>query len=175
MPHESPVIRQIQAGDFDAFIEMLTEMARGLSMEERLWITRDDLEDRHARLDRLRDALLGNPPLFEALILEIQGRPVGFCTFHTSFSTYRGQPGLFLEDLFVRESHRKSGLGKHLMTKLARIAKERACHRIVWNVPEDDKELQRFYKGLGARELKESTMILHEASFNDLSPDNRTG
>ncbi len=173
MNADKPIIRKIRGDDFDSFIDMLAEMARGLAMEERLWIIRDDVEDRDIRLERLRDALLGNPPLFEALILEIRGRAVGFCTFHTSFSTWRGQPGLFLEDLFVRDSHRKSGLGERLMSRLARIARERDCHRIVWNVPEDDENVHRFYKRLGARELKEATMILREASFDDLASKTR--
>ncbi len=165
----TPIIRKIQPQDFDSFIDMLVEMARGLSMEERLWIIRDDVEGRAARIERLREALLGETPLLETLILEMDGRVAGFCTFHTSFSTYRGQPGLFLEDLYVRADHRKQGLGERLMTALAKIARRRSCHRIVWNVPEDDEPVQRFYRGLGARELKEATMILQEASIDALA------
>jgi GNAT superfamily N-acetyltransferase len=159
-PHPKIRLHQAEPGDFDALVEMLAEMARSLSMERRLWITRADIPDRAARLDRLRGALFGDRPLIEALILEVEAQPAGFCTFHTSFSTFRGQTGLFLEDLFVRESLQKQGLGGHLMARLAAIARKRDCYRIVWHVPADDHALQRFYRNLGARDVEEGTMIL---------------
>ncbi len=169
LPSNRLLIREGEPNDFDSLVEMVMEMSRFLSMEDRLWIARDDIPDRDPRRERLRDALFGHQRLFEALILEVEGHPAGFCTFHTSFSTYRGQPGLFLEDLFVRESFQKRGLGKQLMAKLAKVAKDRGCYRIVWNVPADDEDLQRFYKGLGAREVEEWTMILHGNPLDELA------
>ncbi|NIS60503.1 MAG: GNAT family N-acetyltransferase [Proteobacteria bacterium] len=134
-----------------------------------MWIAHEDIPNRDLRLERLRDALFADQPLFEALILEVEGHPAGFCTFHTSFSTYRGQLGIFLEDLFVRDSFQRSGLGKQLMAKLATVAKDRGCNRIVWNVPADDGNLQRFYKGFGARKAEEWTMTLHGKPLDELA------
>jgi hypothetical protein len=55
------------------------------------------------------------------------------------------------------------------MTKLAGIAKDRGCYRIVWNVPAEDEQVQRFYKNLGANELNEWAMILHDKSLDELA------
>jgi GNAT superfamily N-acetyltransferase len=146
-------------------------MAESLSMESRMLLTRAGVADKTDRRERLREALFGDRPLLEALILEIEGEPTGLCTFHTSFSTYRGQPGLFLEDLFVREGAREQGHGRRLMAFLAEVAEARGCYRILWNVPEDDKAVQRFYRNLGAKPVKESTMILKDKALTALAVD----
>jgi hypothetical protein len=55
------------------------------------------------------------------------------------------------------------------MAKLANVAKDRGCYRIVWNVPADDEDLQRFYRGLGTREVEEWTMILYGNPLDELA------
>src|SRR5262245_32057593 len=74
---------------------------------------------------------LGRPrPPFECLLAEITGRPVGFAVFFATYSTWRGQEGIHLEDLFVLEAERRHGVGRALVGRIARIARERRCARL---------------------------------------------
>ena len=69
----------------------------------------------------------------EVLLVEADGRSVGFAVFFTSFSTWLGLAGIFLEDLFVLPDERGKGYGKGLLQHLARIAVQRGCGRLEWN------------------------------------------
>jgi GNAT superfamily N-acetyltransferase len=71
---------------------------------------------------------------FEVLIASLCGEPVGFALFLPDFSTWRGRPGIFLEDLFVREAARGHGVGRALIARLASIALERDALALHFNV-----------------------------------------
>lgn len=73
---------------------------------------------------------------FECLIAEVGGTPVGICLFFQNYSTWEGRAGLYVEDLFVEEQARGLGLGQALMAAMARVARERDCHRIDLSVLE---------------------------------------
>lgn len=161
MNQSQAVVRLAQANDFDKLVEMLQEMAADLSLNDRLLIVRDDIADRRLRLDRFRQALFGEKPLIESLVLEIDKLLVGMCTFHTSFSTYRGQPGVFLEDLFVKKDLQGKGYGRQLFRKLVAIAESRNCYRMVWNIPERGGRVHNFYKSLGGEDLDGPTMVFN--------------
>ena len=107
--------------------------------------------------DGLRDQLFGAHPGAEVLIGEVDGEPAGFALFFHNFSTFLGKRGLYLEDLFVRPAFRGSGLGKHLMATLARIAVQRDCGRFEWSVLDWNAPAIGFYRTLGATGLDEWT------------------
>ncbi|MBR2804752.1 MAG: GNAT family N-acetyltransferase, partial [Eggerthellaceae bacterium] len=69
----------------------------------------------------------------EVLLVEADGRAVGFAVFFTSYSTWLARAGIFLEDLFVLPDERGKSYGKGLLTRLAQIAVERGCGRLEWN------------------------------------------
>lgn len=73
----------------------------------------------------LRRHGFGSAPRFEALIACVDGRPAGYALFLPAFSTWHGQPGLYLEDLYVRDWARGLGVGRRLMARLAATAVER--------------------------------------------------
>ncbi|HET9315756.1 MAG TPA: GNAT family N-acetyltransferase [Vicinamibacteria bacterium] len=104
--------------------------------------------------DILRDGF-GERPLFEVVIAEWKDEPAGFALFFPNWSTWQGRAGLYLEDLFVRESHRGLGIGKALLVHLARVAVARGYGRFVWQVLDWNKPAIDFYEALGARHLKE--------------------
>jgi GNAT superfamily N-acetyltransferase len=104
--------------------------------------------------DLVRDGF-GKVPLFRTLIAEVDGAPVGFALFFLAYSTWRGQPTLFLEDLFVRPAARKKGVGRALMLHLAREAVRLGCGRFVWQVLDWNTPSVRFYESLGADVVKE--------------------
>ena len=101
--------------------------------------------------DALRTTLFGARPAAEVLIAELAGAPVGFALFFPSYSTFLGKPGLYLEDLFVRPAARGRGVGRALMTALARIAVERDYGRFEWSVLDWNEPALRFYASLGAK------------------------
>lgn len=105
----------------------------------------------------LGERLFGARPYAEVLIGEIDGAPQGFALFFHNFSTFEGKPGVYLEDLFVRQGSRGSGLGKALLAHLARIAIDRDCARLEWWVLDWNDPAIRFYKRLAAKPMDEWT------------------
>jgi GNAT superfamily N-acetyltransferase len=104
--------------------------------------------------DLLRDGF-GEAPLFRTLIAELDGTPVGFAFYFLAYSTWKGQPTLYLEDLFVRPAARGHGAGKALMRELAREAARLGCARFVWQVLDWNEPALRFYESIGAQVVHE--------------------
>jgi GNAT superfamily N-acetyltransferase len=107
---------------------------------------------------RLREHLFGPRPYAEALLAEDAGAIVGFALFFHNYSTFRGRPGLYLEDLFVIPEYRGRGHGKALLAALARLAVERGCARLEWSVLDWNAPAIGFYRKLGAVPLDEWTV-----------------
>ncbi len=108
----------------------------------------------------LHPFLFGPKPVAEAIVAEVwdeEGgdtpRVVGFALFYTNFSTFLGQPGLHLEDLYVQAAYRHLGLGRMLLERLGSLALERGCGRFEWNVLDWNESAIRFYERLGAKVL----------------------
>jgi GNAT superfamily N-acetyltransferase len=89
-------------------------------------------------------------PPFECLLAERDGRPLGFALFFQSYSTWRGRPGMYLEDLFVDQAERRAGVGRALLVRLAQLAVERGHGRLEWAVLDWNAPAIGFYRSLGA-------------------------
>jgi GNAT superfamily N-acetyltransferase len=98
----------------------------------------------------LARALFGDHSSAEALVAEVDRELAGIAVFHGTFSTYECLPGLWLEDLYVRPRFRGSGVGRALLTELARLTVERGGSRLEWHRAEWNEPALRFYAGLGA-------------------------
>jgi GNAT superfamily N-acetyltransferase len=105
--------------------------------------------------EMLADALFGPRPSAEALIAEVDGEPAGFALFHGTFSTWECEPGIWLEDLFVPASHRRSGAGFALLSHLAELALERGCPRLEWCALDWNELALGFYERVGAERMSE--------------------
>ncbi|MFL5862378.1 MAG: GNAT family N-acetyltransferase [Solirubrobacteraceae bacterium] len=105
--------------------------------------------------EMLANALFGPRPSADALIAELNGEAVGFAVFHSTFSTWECAAGIWLEDLFVPERHRRSGAGRALLTRLAQIAVERGAPRLEWHALDWNELALGFYERLGADRLPE--------------------
>ena len=106
--------------------------------------------------DILRDGFpASGSPKFWVLIAEWEKQPVGFAFYFFNYSTWLGRQGLYLEDLFVRPSHRGRGMGKSLLAALAQIAIEKECYGMRWQVLDWNTPAIDFYKSLGAEMMTE--------------------
>jgi GNAT superfamily N-acetyltransferase len=119
-----------------------------------------------AREEDLEQYLFGDQPVAEVLIGYEGDLPVGFALFFHNFSTFLGKPGIYLEDLFVLESHRNKGYGKKFLARLAALAVERDCGRLEWAVLDWNEPSIQFYKSLGARLMNE--WIINRLTGEDL-------
>ena len=136
-------IRPAQERDVEAIVELI----RGLAEFEQLthWL--------RVTPQTLAPHLFGPKPVAEALVAESAGTLVAFALFFTNFSTFLAQPGLYLEDLFVRPQARGQGIGEALLTRLARLAVERGYGRFEWSVLDWNENAIRFYQRMGATVL----------------------
>ncbi len=94
----------------------------------------------------------------EVLIGEYEGAPVGFALFFHNYSTFLGRPGIYLEDLYIRQEMRGMGFGTCFLTRLARIASERGCKRLEWACLDWNEPSIQFYKQLGAVPMDQWTV-----------------
>ncbi len=104
--------------------------------------------------DLLNESLFGERPYAEVILAEINGKSAGFALFFFNFSTFLGQPGLYIEDLYVKPEFRSRGIGKELLKHCATLAKERNCGRMEWWVLKWNPA-RKFYENLGAKAMDE--------------------
>jgi GNAT superfamily N-acetyltransferase len=102
---------------------------------------------------RLKHDLLDPNPKFEAYLGILNEKPIGFATFYFSYSTFLARPTLFLEDIFVLESHRGYGYGKQLFKFCRDEARVRDCGRMDWMVLTWNESSIRFYEQIGGTRL----------------------
>lgn len=105
----------------------------------------------------LEHHLFGERPAAEVLLAETGDAAAGFALYFTSFSTFLGRPGIYLEDLYVRPAHRGQGVGRALIAALARLAVARGCGRLEWSVLDWNTAAIGFYRALGAEAMDEWT------------------
>lgn len=141
-------IREATKDDIDLIFRFICDLAE----YERL------RHEVYADVEVLGQYLFGQRPMAEVLIGEIDGAPKGFALFFHNFSTFEGKPGLYLEDLFVDPESRGSGLGKALLSRLARTALDRGCARFEWAVLDWNEPAIAFYRSIGARPMDEWTV-----------------
>ena len=109
--------------------------------------------------EQLRSTLFGSTPFAEVLIAEEDSMPAGFALFFHNYSTFLAQPGIYLEDLFVKPEFRGRGHGKALLARLAQIARARNCGRVEWAVLNWNEPSIAFYKSFDARPMEEWTVF----------------
>jgi len=98
----------------------------------------------------LHDALFGKHPKAEVVLAYVGEEAAGFALFYGNYSTFRGQCGIHLEDLFVYPRWRGHGIGRRLLVHLADLTLVRGCRRLEWWVHADDERVMLFYESLGA-------------------------
>jgi GNAT superfamily N-acetyltransferase len=134
-------------------VPAILEMIRGLAEYEKLTAACVATEA------SLRRTLFGARPAAEVLLAFDDQDCVGFALFFPNYSTFLAQPGLYLEDLFVKPEARGKGVGSALLRELARIARDRGYGRVEWSVLDWNAPAIGFYKKLGAIPMDEWTIF----------------
>ena len=98
----------------------------------------------------LTNAMFGPGGFVEGLIAENADQPVGYLLFYSCFASFSGQTGLYLEDVYIKPTHRGRGTGESMLRRLAQIARERGCERIDFQVLDWNAPAIGFYEKLGA-------------------------
>ena len=135
-----PVIREALESDLSTILKLLSDFAAFENLSEFLTISETDLHN----------AMFGPGGFVEGLVCEIDGETAGFAIFYPRFSSFRGQTGYYLEDIYVDESFRGRGLGEKLLRAIARKGRSRGFERIDFQVLEWNFAAIEFYKALGA-------------------------
>lgn len=141
-------IRAAAKEDAGLVLDFIHKLAAYEKLADELVATPDDVDK----------ALFCSAPKAFALIAEWRGEPCGFALYFFNFSTFLGRHGVYLEDLFVLESHRGKGIGKALLVRLAQIAQENKCGRLEWSVLDWNTPAIEFYRSLGAMPMDEWTV-----------------
>jgi GNAT superfamily N-acetyltransferase len=138
-------IRNAELRDVGAIVQLIKDLAEFEKLGHLVQVTPE----------KLRPQLFGERPVAEALVAERGGDVVAFALFFTNFSTFLAQPGLYLEDLYVKPEHRGTGIGRAMLIKLAGLAVEREYGRFEWSVLDWNVNAIKFYEGMGATVMPE--------------------
>jgi GNAT superfamily N-acetyltransferase len=144
-------------------VPLILEFIRGLAEYEKM------LDQVVATEEALAESLFEHK-MAEVIIGEYHNEPVAFALFFHNFSTFLGKPGLYLEDLYVKPEMRGKGIGKIMLSFLAKLALDRKCGRLEWSCLDWNKPSIEFYKQLGAVPMDEWTVYrVHNEVLMDLA------
>jgi GNAT superfamily N-acetyltransferase len=148
-------IEKVNRDNLKDFLVLITELAR---------YERDVPPDDDAKRRLETDALSRNPP-FHAFVVYSKDRPVGYIIHYYTYSTYDGRRIFFLEDIFVKESERRTGVGRNLFDFCLEEAKRQGCCEIQWAVLTWNKDAISFYERLGGKRLDLRIYSIEEKNF----------
>jgi len=120
--------------------------------------------------ERLEIALFGDGKVAEAIVALDGETVIGYAVFFPYFATFRGQRGIYLEDIFITKRMRGRGVGEMMLKYIAKIAKERGFERIDFQVLEWNAPAIGFYGRLGAeRNDDERHFKFSDEAFENLA------
>lgn len=144
-----PNVRVATESDIPEIVAMVAELAEFEKLSDIMVATVEDY----------REALFGETPAAEALVAEVEDRLIGYAIFFSTFSSFVGKAGIWLEDLYVRPSFRKQGLGKQLLFAVGSIAEERGAGRYEWCVLDWNQNAIDLYTQVGGEILEEWRIV----------------
>jgi GNAT superfamily N-acetyltransferase len=137
-------LRPTTSADIPVLHRLMRDFATYEKLEHRFKIAEPELHN----------ALFGPRPVLESVLAEADGAPVGFAIWYFLFGTFSGRYGLFVEDIYVEPAHRGRGIGLALFRHMARIAVERDCIDMQWNVLDWNTPAIEFYRRIGAAPVR---------------------
>lgn len=141
-------LRAAQPADVSLLLQLIKELAEFERLRDEVQATEADLAN----------SLFGVQRHAEVLLAFVGTEPAGFALFFHNYSTFMGKPGIYLEDLYVRDAFRAQGIGTALLKAVGEIAVSRNCGRYEWSVLNWNKRAIDFYEKMGARAMSEWTV-----------------
>jgi ribosomal protein S18 acetylase RimI-like enzyme len=123
----------------------------------------------HVTPEAVASWIAGPAPAIEVLLAELAGSAVGYLAFYRAFSLFRGGPVLLVENLYVDETARGRGVGRHLLAAAAAEAARRGYGRIELHVRADNPDSRAFYRRLGFFEPGEAVCRIEDAALARLA------
>ncbi|MDR7870786.1 MAG: GNAT family N-acetyltransferase [Tissierellaceae bacterium] len=140
-------LRFAEIKDVSLILDFIKELADYEKMLDEVVATEEDLVES-----------IFERKIAEVIIGEYKNEPVAFALFFHNFSTFLGKPGIYLEDLYVKPEMRGKGMGKIILSYLAKLSLERKCGRLEWWCLDWNKSSIEFYKQMGAVPMDEWTV-----------------
>lgn len=129
------LIRKASEKDFPAIIALIKEFAVFQKTPEKVSITLEQM--------------VTDKDIFQCLVAVVENEIAGFATYFFTYNSWSGK-GLYLDDLYVKESFRKTGTGKKLLDDIIDLAKEEKCKNVRWMVSAWNHNAIDFYNKIGA-------------------------
>jgi GNAT superfamily N-acetyltransferase len=137
-------LRQTTPADIPTLHRLMRDFATYEKLQHRFQITEA----------ALHNALLGPKPMHDAILVDVGQETIGFALWYFTFGTFSGRYGLFVEDIYIDPVHRGQGIGLALFRHMARIAVERDCLGMEWNVLDWNTPAIEFYRRIGAKPIE---------------------
>jgi GNAT superfamily N-acetyltransferase len=154
------LVRAARAEDVRAIIILIREFAEFEKLSASCEVTEANL----------REAIFGEKGFVQALVAVADNRYVGYALFFPVFKSFRGEPSVFLEDLYITPDLRGQGLGFVMLKEVAKYAREQGYTRLDWQALKWNKPAIMFYKNLGAESDDENyDFRLRGAAFEKLA------
>ena len=147
-------IRPVQPADVETLHALIVELAEYEREPDAVVGTAEDL--RRALFEGTSTPS-GAPALFGHVAV-LDGNVAGMALWFLNYSTWRGQHGIYIEDLYVRPQFRGLGLGTSLLAALAQICVERGYQRLDWMVLDWNAPAVDFYRGVEAFPMDDWTV-----------------
>jgi len=156
---ENLKIRETSEEDCNLILSFIKEIAEYEKLSDEVVATEEILKESIFNNNRA-----------EVVIVELEGKAIGYALYFYNFSTFNGKSGLYLEDLFIKKEFRGRGIGKEVFKFLVKKAKKEDCKRMEWSCLDWNEPSIKFYKSLGAVPMDEWTVYrLTEKEINRLS------
>ncbi len=151
-------LRRAHVEDAETVFRMLRALAHHVGEAEEFVSTLEDVR---------RDGF-GTRPCYETIMAEIDARPAGIATFFPIYSTHKGRPCLFVDNLYVESWARGRDIGRLLMGRVCRLAVERNCCRVELAVLHDNPA-RGFYQAIGMEQGAGVSYAIRELALQELA------
>jgi GNAT superfamily N-acetyltransferase len=145
MQADSIRIRPAENRDCEAIFRLVNGLAHAVGDSGKIVGTVADLETYG----------FGESPLFHALLAEVDGEAVGLCLYFYTYSTWLGTPGIYVQDLFISQAARGTGLGRRLLENVAAVGRAANANHLRLAVYQENEAAQQFYRAIGMRYREE--------------------
>jgi len=143
------IIREARLGDASKILQLIHGLADYEKAPEQVVAT----------VEKIEESLFCDAPVAFCLLAEIEDEIVGFAIWFKNYSTWLGEPGIYLEDLYVDSAYRAQGIGTALMKHLAQMCVHLGYRRFQWWVLDWNKPAIDFYQSIGAEPMDEWTVF----------------